>query len=367
MPSNDVRNALELRLGRIQGAGLRDPAAVCAACAEVTDWPELFECARRHELLCALHDVLRRNAVELAPELDATVRREAFMLGAGEQPMRGQVFELLDALGGAGVRAVALKGPLLAERIYPSASLRQSADLDVLVARDDLDRSIAALGTLGYFDGESEATRHFVWRQHYQLIMLHPDRAKMVELHFRALRAFGASLDAEDLLERAIAYEAHDGRTFRVLAPDDELLYLAVHAAKHFRLHLKWLYDIALFVRSHADLDVDRVVARAREAGVERGFVHVLDAVETYFGVTMARGREALVATRASSVAALRALDERVGHDGPLSTLLAITHGAVLADTAGRSASVLRQNLARVARRRAYRYLPWLVPNDWSG
>jgi hypothetical protein len=359
--------SLEHHLGRLLGAGLDDPSKLDGLAALVPDWQALVTCARWHGLVGALDELISRRSVEVQADVAAAVRREAFMLAARQQPLRGQLFEALEALEAGRVRAVALKGPLLAERLYANAGSRQSADIDLLVARADVDRALEALGRIGYYLGETEAGERFLRRSHYQLILLHPERAHLVELHFRALRAFGGGLDAEAFLDRARLYEAEGGGDALVLAPEDEMLYLAVHAAKHFRLHLKWLYDIVLFVRRYPDLDMKVVFARARAAGVERGLSQALDAVERFFGVAIPRDGATALRTRARSVGAVRALAARAGPTGPVSTLLAVAHGAILADTLPRSLAVLRAGLGRIARRRAHRYVRWLVPDDWAG
>ena len=57
---------------------------------------------------------------------------------------------LAAALTDAGIRALPLKGPLLGERIHGELGARVSADIDLLVASDELVAAIEVLSTLGY-------------------------------------------------------------------------------------------------------------------------------------------------------------------------------------------------------------------------
>src|SRR5665648_405861 len=57
---------------------------------------------------------------------------------------------LTAALADAGIRALPLKGPLLGERIHGELGARVSADIDLLVAGEDLVAAIEVLSTLGY-------------------------------------------------------------------------------------------------------------------------------------------------------------------------------------------------------------------------
>jgi hypothetical protein len=56
----------------------------------------------------------------------------------------------IEAMRGAGIRAAALKGPLLAEAIYGDPGRRQSSDVDLLVAAEDLHGAVAVARGLGY-------------------------------------------------------------------------------------------------------------------------------------------------------------------------------------------------------------------------
>jgi len=56
----------------------------------------------------------------------------------------------MDALGGAGIRSAALKGPLLGGAIYGEPGRRPSSDVDLLVPAEDLHRAVEVAQGLGY-------------------------------------------------------------------------------------------------------------------------------------------------------------------------------------------------------------------------
>lgn len=60
------------------------------------------------------------------------------------------------------------------------------------------------------------------------------------------------------------------GVAIRTLAPDSLLLQLSLHGTKHVWDRLKWIVDIARFVRRYEALDWDRMLYGARAAGTER-------------------------------------------------------------------------------------------------
>lgn len=162
------------------------------------------------------------------------------------------------ALEASAIRGVALKGPLLAERLYERPSARATTDVDLLVNEADLERASTVLRGLGYRLEQSQEEQRFR-REHHHLHLSHPD-ALPLELHFHAYRGFGQTLRSEELLARA--RPAGGFRALRVLEPSDELLFLAVHAAAHRFVRLGWLLDIRLLLERVTSADVD--VARAR-------------------------------------------------------------------------------------------------------
>ena len=62
--------------------------------------------------------------------------------------------EVLDRLEAAGIRALPLKGSLLARQLYGDIAARSSIDIDVLVAPNDLSNAVAAVAELGWRLGD---------------------------------------------------------------------------------------------------------------------------------------------------------------------------------------------------------------------
>ena len=81
-------------------------------------------------------------------------------------------------------------------------------------------------------------------------------------------RFYAVDFDMDGLFERAVKVTLA-GRSVKTPSPEDLLLVLAVHAAKHVWGRLIWLCDIAQILKRE-NLDWDRVQDRAREFGIER-------------------------------------------------------------------------------------------------
>ena len=141
--------------------------------------------------------------------------------------MLHQLEYVLSLLADEGIPAIALKGPLLAQRYYEPAFLRKpSMDLDLAVTERDLRAACDVLIGAGYEQdvpiGEAVACSHHV-------TLSHPSRPR-VELHFRlSHKALGIPVD--QFFERTVSCRLPGGREARILGPADQLLHLVLHFA----------------------------------------------------------------------------------------------------------------------------------------
>lgn len=192
-------------------------------------WPvEMPETARR-ELQSAYYHTAARNAM-LVSELQ----------------------QVLKALGSRGVRAVVLKGAMLATTLYPQIALRPMNDLDLLVRREDLPKACAALAPLGY-----EVLMENYVRYH---LLIGRSLSKQgaggqvaIELHWQLVQnqPEGLSPPTSWFWEQTQPLEgrAVEASTALMLSPTAHLLYLAAHLALQHGLQggrLAWYYDLHL-------------------------------------------------------------------------------------------------------------------------
>jgi hypothetical protein len=134
------------------------------------------------------------------------------------------VFELLAA---GGVPAIALKGPLLAQRYYSPAFLRKPAmDLDFAVAQRNLSRACGSLERAGYRPVLS--VNEAIARSHH-LEFTHSSLPK-VELHFR-LSHMALGIPVDEFFDRTVSLTLPNGCSIPALGPADQLLHLVLHLA----------------------------------------------------------------------------------------------------------------------------------------
>ncbi|HEX8173435.1 MAG TPA: nucleotidyltransferase family protein [Thermoanaerobaculia bacterium] len=173
-----------------------------------------------------------------------------------------QLRQLLDLLEGSGIDALPVKGPVLAMSVYGDVAARgASADLDLIVRKQDLVRAVAVLEANGYRRAEESVDEHDheAWESEAHL---YPENGVLVELHTELIGNFyTAPVDLDAVRARSTARTLF-GRSMRVIAPEDLLLYLCLHGARHMWSRLLWVCDIAAIVRSES-IDWPALIARA--------------------------------------------------------------------------------------------------------
>ncbi len=219
----------------------------------------LVRTAGRHGLAGFTAHALERAGWTLPGPVREALRRESLSSAARAIRVNTLLLRSLDALAAAGVVPVVLKGTALARRYYPEPFHRATTDVDLLVAREQVEAASGALEGLG-LRRVPERPGHGGEHTHHREFQ---GPAGLVELHFRALTGYGLALEAEALLERAEEAEL-EGRRVRYLRAEDELVYLSLHASNHLLQRLSWLFDLKLLVLARPELRWDRVVEVAR-------------------------------------------------------------------------------------------------------
>lgn len=186
--------------------------------------------------------------------------------------------EISDALGGAGIEFVALKGGALAHLIYPDPGLRPMDDLDILVTPDQGEAAREALCQIG-FDAPPPASR-------YERLLHHLPVARRltkgilvgVDLHTTAFN----SMLAYDLSFRTLArpltlYQA-GSRTLQALAPV-QMLWMQYHGLRKLVEPVRFIHiaDLVGLAERYADT-LDWPLVQAQYPALWRAFgaVHAL-------------------------------------------------------------------------------------------
>jgi hypothetical protein len=211
-------------------------------------WPRVFERARRYEIFPLVYAGLHTLGFPGVPEAVRSQWTGTFRFNALRNELLAiELARVLRLLGDAGIPALPLKGVALGESLYGDPALRVCSDIDVLVPTKNLAEAFHLLLSSGY---EAEFTQprllDLVIRYGKHCILTRQDRmrAYILELHSGLL--WGGQLERELLEEiwSGASRKSFYGVPSFALSAEWEFLYLAVHAAQHHWLSLRWYVDL---------------------------------------------------------------------------------------------------------------------------
>jgi Uncharacterised nucleotidyltransferase len=180
-----------------------------------------------------------------------------------------ELIRLLDLLARHGIPALPFKGPVLADALYGDIAARESCDLDILLRRQDLAQATRVLLDEGYRTDlpANESQRSAYLRARYELHFTTPDRVP-IEIHQAFLPdSYCLPFDYDALWQR-LEPQTFCGREVLALGPEDLLLMLCAHGAKHAWTERSGIRDVArLLVVAQDRISWPMVIERARAMG----------------------------------------------------------------------------------------------------
>jgi len=158
--------------------------------------------------------------------------------------------EVTAALEAAGIAFIPLKGFVLSQKIYGDPSFRFTGDVDLLLDPTEIVKAIDALEKTGFIpslypwpSGEKQKERLTRFRN--QFALENPATELDVELHWRLFYyPILPSGEMDRIVKENLSTIEMKGRTFRVLNPELDLLFLLIHGGMHGWRRLKWLVDV---------------------------------------------------------------------------------------------------------------------------
>ena len=245
-----------------------EPAVISELADQVSDWQLAVQSALHHRI-----GPLLWNALGSLPErpADATdqLRADAAAWFARTHSLAEAVAHAIQPLTARGLEPVLFKGPAVARR-YPSLSLRPMTDIDMVLPTRQHAAALDALQRTGWRVVGRRS------RLHHETVLAHPEvPVYSLELHraFDTWHERATALNSRDVWRRRRPFDCLGTPAFE-FEPADELIVLAVHAAKPFHSfgRLIWIADLVVALENdsrHHVIDWDLVAERAHASGAE--------------------------------------------------------------------------------------------------
>ncbi len=225
--------------------------------AEKVDWPAIFTLANQQKLLPILFETARKMpAAEENVALFAVTKQQVIGQVLNQTVRSAEFSDLYHKLRSAGLHPIVVKGQLCS-RLYPLKDHRISADDDLYIPDAEFmvchEQLLANGLTTGTPTDELASADEVSYTKN--------DSPLYIELH---RHLFDSSEDAHDELNHFFAsLKPVETDGFLAMPPHEHLLYLILHAYKHFvrsGIGLRQFCDIGLWARAyHVEIDWQRL------------------------------------------------------------------------------------------------------------
>ena len=225
--------------------------------AEKVDWPAIFTLANQQKLLPILFEAVRKMpAAEENVALFAVTKQQVIGQVLNQTVRSAEFSDLYHKLRSAGLRPIVVKGQLCS-RLYPLKDHRISADDDLYISDAEFmacHKQLLANGLTTDTPTDELATAD-------EVSYTKNGSPLYIELH---RHLFDSAEDAHDELNHFFAdLNPVEIDGFLAMPPHEHLLYLLLHAYKHFvrsGIGLRQFCDIGLWALAyHGEIDWQRL------------------------------------------------------------------------------------------------------------
>ncbi|OGO29098.1 MAG: hypothetical protein A2Z16_08205 [Chloroflexi bacterium RBG_16_54_18] len=222
------------------------------------------------------------------PEPVSTRLRNIFLTSLADTTRLYKQIELvLTSLHAEGIRVIPLKGIYLAEKVYRNIGERPMLDVDLLLERSQMRRSVELMADLGYNPGYPFQVEEECLVMHH-LPGLYKSGTQHLELHWNlAPLTTPFTVPIQQIWEFARPGKIA-GTNVLEMSPEDSLLHLCLHAAylDTFSSGLRPICDIAwTFQIFREELDWDLLMSHAQSWKAERSLILGLKVAQKMLGI----------------------------------------------------------------------------------
>lgn len=248
--------------------------------SDETDWQELIQKAEQQKILPMVYEVL---GAAMPADIYKKCKAAVIQTVAGQTRRTAEFLDVYKELKAAGLEPVVVKG-IVCRNIYSKPDYRVSFDEDLYIPREKYEAFHKKMLIMGFeakepdYDNSHEMRYNrngFIIEGHWELFPQTNDALKALNKY------------TEGIPERIIV-QYIDGVPLNTPEPTDHMIFLLLHAYKHFinsGVGVRQLCDIAQWSACH-ELEWDRIRELMKCIHGECFASAVFDAGEKYFGMT---------------------------------------------------------------------------------
>ena len=247
-----------------------------------TDILNLLEEAERHKVKGLIYTGWDKDTSQnnISKELTESWKRSTFMTGIKESRQIRNVGFVLNKIQEQGIDTIVLKGLVLRD-LYPIPDQRTMNDADILVKKEDIEKTKKVLLDLGFSEGHDSCHHVDFYNPSYGKVELHWQLID--ESYFRGDTSF-----EEKIWERTIPVNVGGTPTLS-LGWEDLLLHSCAHMASHMArvgFGIRYLCDLVIILEHKRDeICWNNFMKLAKDSKVDRFVCYLFSACNKLFGM----------------------------------------------------------------------------------
>ena len=254
--------------------------------SSVEEWEAFIDLAYEHGVFPLVYKTLK-SYVELMPQnILHSMKMSNMQVVKENMLMSAELIKVMQLLEQNGIKAIAFKGPTLAQLAYGDITLRQYSDLDILIDYTQLENAMELLQNNHYLLDEDEKFKISKQNSIYHDVTFYTVSNISIELHWQLFsNEFKTDFTLLDIDENMQNIQISN-RTLVSFLPEYLIIYLCIHGAKHNWERLEWLVDISKLIQTQ-QLDWRYVVNLVEKSKTQKIVFSTLHLVHTYFNTPL--------------------------------------------------------------------------------
>lgn len=238
------------------------------------DWKAAHALAVKHQIVPMLYYGIANGEYTLPEDVKASFEVLTYQSIAVSENQLYEFERVSQAFEKNGIVYMPLKGIIL-KQLYPQHEMRSMGDLDILIKPSQYEAAESVMTALG-FEKLLESDHELVWKKANHL---------HIELHKRLVPSYDKD------------YYAYYGEGWRLAKPvasgtryemsnEDEMIYLLVHFAKHYRgagIGIRQLVDLWVYRRAHPMLDECYIQGELEKIALFEFYQNILKTIAYWF------------------------------------------------------------------------------------
>ena len=238
------------------------------------NWMTFLQLSKKHHLTALLAEKIEQYSFDFIP----SVISQALKAQIGKNQIRSEqlaaeLLKILNLLKQNNIIALPFKGPTLAAQLYENSTSRFSRDIDFLVQKHEMSKTLKILYAAGYkFQKPRQSPRKEQAYQDYngQYLMFSEDASIAIEPHsMLGPSTLALEVDYKQFWQQQIRID-FEGQNIPSFKIEDLFIILCIHGSKEKRRRLKWIIDIATLLEKYPELNWDYILKQTKNWGCRR-------------------------------------------------------------------------------------------------